>query len=161
MSETASALHETDGHTGAGTEPTEVVRRFLSLLGSGDLDTAVDLLTPDVEYINVSLPTIRGRERVRRALRMAFRLPGAGFEVYIHKMAADTAGTVLTERTDVLLYGPVRIQIWVCGRFDVANGAILLWRDYFDFWNFTLATLRGLLGAVVPPLRAKPPAVQV
>jgi limonene-1,2-epoxide hydrolase len=84
------------------------------------------------------------------------RVPGAGFEVYVHAIEGQ-GGTVLTERIDVLLAGPVRIQIWVCGRFDIRQGHIELWRDYFDWWNVTVATIRGLIGAIVPALRPRPP----
>jgi limonene-1,2-epoxide hydrolase len=64
---------------------------------------------------------------------------------------------VLTERTDVLSYGPVRVQFWVYGRFEVRRGQIAVWRDSFDWLTVTGATIRGLLGAVLPPLRARPP----
>ena len=154
MSDTVSHVSKTNGHV--ETSPARTVMRFLQLLQERDVDGAAELLSPDVRYINVSLPTIRGRDRVRRALKSAFGFPGAAFEVYIEAVAAD-GGTVLTERTDVLVMGPVRLQFWVCGRFDVHEGQITLWRDYFDWWNITVATVRGVLGALLPPLRAKPP----
>ena len=138
--------------------PTSLVTDFLKLLEAGDVDAACDLLAVDVEYINVSLPTIRGRERVRRVFSRLLARRSAGFEVYFHKVALD-GHSVLTERTDVLVFGPVKVQIWVWGRFDVAGGQITLWKDYFDWWNVAAATLRGLVGAVVPPLRPKPPAL--
>ncbi len=155
MSDTASAVSGSNGH--AGSASTELVQRFLRLLAEGEIDAAVDLLDEDVRYINVSLPALRGRERVRRAMQTVFGRKGTGFEVYFHSVSAD-GGAVLTERTDVLIYGPVRVQIWVCGRFDVVDGRIALWKDYFDWWNCTVALVRGLLSAVVPSLRPGPPA---
>ncbi len=136
--------------------PISVVRQFLELLAKGDVDGAVDLLDEDVDYINVSLPTIRGRDRVGRMFKAMEKLSGSGFEVYFHGISAD-GGTVLTERTDVLIWGPMRVQIWVCGRFDVRDGQITLWKDYFDWANFTLAMVRGIIGIFLPSLRAKPP----
>jgi limonene-1,2-epoxide hydrolase len=65
---------------------------------------------------------------------------------------------VLTERTDVLKLGRLRVQLWVCGRFDVRDGQIVLWRDYFDYLTLAVATIRGLLGTVFPAIRAKPPS---
>ena len=111
----------------------------------------------DVEYSNVSLPTVRGRERVRRLAHFTLGRPGAGFEVYNHAISAS-GGSVLTERTDAMTFGRLRIQFWVCGRFDVENGEIALWRDRFDWMNYTVATLRGLVGVFAPALRAKMPA---
>lgn len=155
MSESTTGLHRTNGQVASSS--VDLVRRFLELLQDGEVDAASELLADDVDYINVSLPTIRGRERTRRALSTAFGLPGAGFEVYIHKISVD-GSSVLTERTDVLIYGPVRIQIWVWGRFDVVDGRIVMWKDYFDWLNFAVGLLRGLAGAVIPALRPRPPA---
>jgi limonene-1,2-epoxide hydrolase len=136
--------------------PTEVVERFLTALADDEIDAAVDLLAADVVYSNVSLPTVRGRERVRKLAQLTLGRAGAGFEVYNHAISA-AGNSVLTERTDVLKMGRLRIQFWVCGRFDVENGEIVLWRDRFDWMNYTVATLRGLVGVFVPALRAKPP----
>jgi len=143
---------------GIQTTPVTLVRRFLDLLAAGDIDAAVDLLDPDVDYINVSMPAIRGRERVRQIFTSATRFKGTGFEVYFHHISHE-GNTVLTERTDVLIWGPMRVQIWVCGRFDVRNGQITLWKDYFDWVNFTFAVLRGLIGIVFPAVQGKPPII--
>jgi limonene-1,2-epoxide hydrolase len=144
-------------HPGGGFTPTLVVERFLELLRLGDVDSAVELLAMDVEYKNVGLPTVHGRERTRRLFQATLGRPDAGFEVYVHTISAD-GPKVLTERTDVLTFGGLRIQFWVCGRFDVHDGQIVLWRDYFDQMNFWVATARGLLGTVFPALRAKAPS---
>ncbi len=131
---------------------------FLALLCAKDIDGASDLLAEDVEYINVGLPAVHGRERVRRLLRATLGRAGAKFEVYTHAISAN-GPSVLTERTDVLVFRRLRIQFWVCGRFDIQGGEIVLWRDYFSQRNVMAATLRGLLGMVVPAARAEPPAV--
>jgi limonene-1,2-epoxide hydrolase len=157
MSESASKARGEQVRSG-GSSPTVVVERFLELLRLGDVDGAVELLAVDVEYKNVGLPTVRGRERTRRLFRATLGRAGAGFEVYVHAISVD-GGTVLTERTDVLTFGRLRVQFWVCGRFDVHEGQIVLWRDYFDQMNFWVATARGLLGTIFPAARAKAPPV--
>lgn len=141
------------------TEPAQQVERFLRLLTEKRIEPATDLLAANVEYSNVSLPTIWGRERVRRALHRTLGRQGVGFEVYTHAISA-TGNSVLTERTDVLKLGRrLRIQFWVCGRFDVEAGEIVLWRDHFDWMNSTSALLRGLLGVLIPAIRATPPSL--
>jgi limonene-1,2-epoxide hydrolase len=145
------------GESESGAPPEHIVERFLQLLALGETDAAVDVLGADVVYTNVSLPTVRGRERVRRLARASLDRPGVGFEVYLRAISSR-GGTVLTERIDVLTFGPVRIQFWVCGRFDVEGEQIVGWRDYFDWLDFTRATARGLLGAFLPMVRARPPA---
>jgi limonene-1,2-epoxide hydrolase len=137
--------------------PTLVVERFLEHLRRGDVERAVELLALDVRYENVGLPTLHGRERVRQAFRATLARSASGFDVYTHAISAD-GPTVLTERTDVLKVRRLHIQLWVCGRFDVHDGQIVLWRDYFDHLTFMAATVRGLLGAAFPAVRARFPA---
>ncbi|HZU47106.1 MAG TPA: limonene-1,2-epoxide hydrolase [Mycobacterium sp.] len=137
------------------TQPTTVdntrtVEKFLYALQDEDFDTAGAVLDDDLVYQNVGLPTIYGRDRTMKLFRsMQGR---ASFEVKIHRIASDGAA-VLTERTDALIFGPLRLQFWVCGVFEVHNGRITLWRDYFDFYDMFKATLRGLAATVFPSLR--------
>lgn len=126
------------------------VEVMLSGLQNQDFDAVAAALDECLVYQNVGFPTIRGRARAMKLFRgMDGRL---GFEVKIHRIAVN-GSSVLTERTDVLAFGPVRLQFWVCGVFEVSDGRITLWRDYFDMWDVTKALLRGVAGAVVPALR--------
>jgi limonene-1,2-epoxide hydrolase len=126
------------------------VEVLLGSLQAMDVEGAGAVLDDNLVYQNVGLPTIRGRARAMKLFRaMAGR---AGFEVKIHRIAVN-GSSVLTERTDALIFGPVRMQFWVCGVFEVSGGRITLWRDYFDVWDMTKALVRGLAGAVVPALR--------
>ena len=136
-------------------DPQAVAEAFLAALAVPDLDGAMSLLADDVVYTNVGLPTIRGRDRVTRVLG-GLQGPNASFEVYLHAVSAD-GPVVLTERTDVIVVGPVRTQFWVWGRFDVHDGRITLWRDSFDFLDLTKAMVRGLAGIALPSLRPAPP----
>jgi limonene-1,2-epoxide hydrolase len=140
---------------GVDSSPVPVVERFLEFLRCGNLDEALELLAVDVVYENIGLPTVHGRERVRRLFGRAYG-SGGGFDVVIHTISAD-GSSVLTERTDFLTFRKLHMEFWVCGRFDVRDGQIVLWRDYFDFLAFNTALLRGLLGVGMPKLRAKLP----
>jgi limonene-1,2-epoxide hydrolase len=133
-------------------ENTRTVEVFLNALQDGDLETAGASLAEDLVYQNVGLPTIYGRDR---AMKLLGSLGGgtSSFEVKIHRVAADGAA-VLTERTEALIFGPLRLQFWVCGVFEIRNGQITLWRDYFDFFDMFKATVRGLAALVVPSLKA-------
>jgi limonene-1,2-epoxide hydrolase len=137
----------------AHAEPADVVQAFLTALADDDVDTAIDLIDDDIVYENVSLPTIRGKRRFASGARALSRRK-IGFDVRIHRIAADGT-TVLTERTDAIIIRGYRTQFWVCGVFEVHDGKITLWRDYFDWQAVTLASLRGLLGTVVPAIRAR------
>jgi limonene-1,2-epoxide hydrolase len=135
------------------TDPIEVVQRFLGTLAEGEVETAVSLVANDLVYANVSLPTIRGKHRFTQAARFYFR--HMGFDVRIHGIAAN-GPLVLTERTDQLVFGRLRLQIWVCGSFEVVEGQITTWRDYFDWANSTIGVFRAVAGALVPALGPPP-----
>lgn len=129
-----------------------VVENFLNALQDMDLTTADALLADEVVYQNVGLPTINGRTRVMKLMRgVEGRM---GFEVKFHRNVAEGA-SVLNERTDAMVFGPLRLQFWVCGVFEVHDGRITLWRDYFDMFDMLKATVRGILGIAVPALRPR------
>jgi limonene-1,2-epoxide hydrolase len=137
------------------TEPRAVVEAFLAALAAADIDVAAELMDEHITYVNVGMPPLRGRRRAIGLLRPLAR-PGAAFEVYLHAVAVD-GPTVLTERTDVLVFGRLRWQFWVTGRFDVHEGRITLWRDSFDYVDLFRALCRGVVGVVVPALRPAAP----
>ena len=151
---TATASQSTNA--GPATEPAEVVKSFLLALQAGELDKALELLDENVTYINVTLPTVRGRRGVERLFRPAYEKLHGGFRVHFHAIASD-GNTVLTDRTDELIMGRVRQRVWVYGRFEVADGKITLWRDSFDWFDVLIGLLRGLAGAVVPALNRRWP----
>lgn len=130
-----------------------IVLRFLQALEARDIDTIAALLDDDVEYTNVSMPTIRGGRRVVALFDTVMRR-GATVEIHTHHIAAR-GDTVLTERTDIISLGPVHTRFWVCGTFRVRDGRIVLWRDHFDWWDLSRGLLRGLAGAAIPALRAR------
>ncbi|WP_445161048.1 limonene-1,2-epoxide hydrolase family protein [Mycobacterium sp. Dal123C01] len=137
--------------TGTTDANTRTVENFLNALQDADYETADAALDDNLVYENVGLPTIRGRAR---AIKLFRQMEGRmRFEVKIHRIAADGAA-VLTERSDALIFGPLRLQFWVCGVFEVHDGRITLWRDYFDFFDMTKALVRGLVAVALPSLKA-------
>ncbi|AGZ53231.1 limonene-1,2-epoxide hydrolase family protein [Mycobacterium kansasii] len=126
------------------------VEGFLNALQNEDFGAVAAAFDDNLVYENVGFSRIRGGRRTVKLLR---RMEGRlGFEVKVHRIAADGAA-VLTERTDALILGPLRLQFWVCGVFEVHDGKITLWRDYVDVYDMTKALLRGLAALVIPQLR--------
>jgi limonene-1,2-epoxide hydrolase len=132
--------------------PARLVEAFLYALRDKDWGTFASAMDNNVVYHNVGTPVIKGRDRTVKFLRRMFDRPSAGFEVKIHRIAVEGT-SVLTERTDVMVFGPFRMHFWVCGVFEVLNGKITLWRDYFDLLDMLKAAVRGLAGVVVPSLK--------
>ncbi|GAA3521762.1 limonene-1,2-epoxide hydrolase family protein [Aeromicrobium panaciterrae] len=136
--------------SGTPVDNADIVKSFLEALQAQDFDTFESLMSDDLVYQNVGLPTIRGGRRVGKLMR---HMEGkSSFEVKFHRNVAN-GSTVLNERTDAIVLGPLRLQFWVCGVFELRDGRITLWRDYFDFFDMVKATFRGLVGMVVPAVR--------
>ncbi|MBY0441256.1 MAG: nuclear transport factor 2 family protein [Mycobacteriaceae bacterium] len=137
--------------TSTSVDTMHTVESFLRALQEQDYETADAALADDVLYENVGLPTIYGRSATMRFFR---RMHGRiRFEVKIQRIAANGTA-VLTERTDAVIIGRLRLQFWVCGVFEVRDGRITLWRDYFDFYDMFKATIRGFAALVLPSLQA-------
>jgi limonene-1,2-epoxide hydrolase len=132
----------------AAPTPITIVNRFFAALAAPDLGEATRLLHEDIVYQNVPFPADRGQDAVVRRLK-SFEGLVTKFEVTMVNIA-ENGPIVLTERVDVLSGPWVYLDIWVCGTFEVREGRIILWRDYFDLAEATaklaVGPVRRLLG---------------
>ena len=78
---------------------------------------------------NAGLPTLRGTTAMRRALADIDRAR-MRFSADFHHVVAD-GNVVLTDRTDHVALGPVRVDFWVCSTFELREGKIALWHDRY------------------------------
>jgi limonene-1,2-epoxide hydrolase len=124
------------------TNPVSVVTDMLKATESLDVERIVSHLADDVVYHNVPLPPARGVRAVQKQFQLMHRYY-TGCEVRIHNIAAN-GPIVLTERTDVIRAGAWSAEFWVCGTFEVRDGRIVLWRDYFDMATFLASSAKGL-----------------
>ena len=110
--------------------PTQVVQEFCAAFAANDVDTIASLLADDVVYHNVGMAPAVGKEAslatIQGFLDMAETMT---FE--IHRIAAN-GDSVLTERTDTFTINGTQAPIAVMGTFDLRDGLIVAWRDYFD-----------------------------
>jgi limonene-1,2-epoxide hydrolase len=139
-----------------GADPETVVVDFFRALTKPDLDTALGLVTEDLTYINVSLPTIHGRDRLETLARRILRPGGMGFNVHFNHVMAD-GDVVLTDRIDELNFRKFASRFWVYGRFEVRDGQISVWRDSFDWLDVTIGNVRGLIGIFAPAFNRRMP----
>ena len=129
------------------------VEKFLYALRDKDFDTLETLVADDIVYENYGYTRLRGGRRLV-ALFRKMQHPSLGFDVKFHRNVAE-GDSVLNERTDALIFGRARMVFAVCGVFEVHDGRITLWRDYFDMVDFVTGIARGLAGAVLPALGRK------
>lgn len=119
--------------------PQQTVETFIAHINAMQTESALALLAADVVYDNVPMPTLHGRDAARAFLA---QLPYDAAEWVVHAIAANGA-TVLTERTDRFRLGGHWLEIRVMGAFEVKDGLIAHWRDYFDLGQFMAQMPKG------------------
>ena len=119
--------------------PIEVVRRFCAAW-SENLEAAelAAFFTEDAIYHNIPLEPATGREAIAEMIGLFIR-PGApgieAIEFRVVNIAAD-GPIVMTERVDVFTLPGKSFELPVMGTFEVSDGKINAWRDYFDMNQF-------------------------
>jgi limonene-1,2-epoxide hydrolase len=108
----------------------EVVERFCAAFSTKDIETIASLLADDVVYHNVGMAPADGKE-ASLAMIQGFLDMAEGMSFEIHRIAAQ-GDSVLTERTDTFTINGTPAPIPVMGAFDLRDGLIVGWRDYFD-----------------------------
>ncbi|HEY1118919.1 MAG TPA: limonene-1,2-epoxide hydrolase family protein [Acidimicrobiales bacterium] len=121
------------------TDPASTVDAFIAAICAPDLEQALTMVSDDVVYDNVPIGAVDGPEGIRQALG-GFLADATGVEWVVHRQVADGT-TVMNERTDRFEIAGTWHEIPVMGVFEVVDGRITLWRDYFD-----MGPLQALLG---------------
>lgn len=114
--------------------PLETVRAFIAHIEAKDIESALALCADDIEYDNVPMPKAHGIGEVRQFLG-PFIEGATAIEWVVHREAA-TGDVVMNERTDRFQLGDRWLEIAVAGVWELRDGKIALWRDYFDLAQF-------------------------
>ena len=117
-----------------------VVDEFIAALCAPDLEAALELVTDDVVYDNVPIGSVEGPAGIRQVLG-GFLASATGIDWVVHRQVAEGT-TVMNERTDRFEMDGEWRELPVMGVFEVTDGKISLWRDYFD-----MGALQRLMGA--------------
>ena len=111
-----------------------LVRQFIGACVRADPDEFASYFTEDAIWWNSPWPPVKGRDAIRETLRRgAERMTALPWE--IRHIAAD-GEVVLTERVDNFLVRGTRIRVPCMGIFELRNGKIAAWRDYWDLKQF-------------------------
>ena len=124
-------------------EPMEVVESFLEAAVVMDFDRALDLLAENVEYTNIPILTVHGHAGVRAVVEPFFE-PIHENQFLILRKAA-TGPVVFLERLDRHRLDGGWRELPVNSVFEVHDGKITVWRDYFDL--ATAAAIHAGVGA--------------
>jgi len=122
-------------------DPTAVVSEFCAAFGNGKTPAElVDYFTDDAVYHNIPVDPAVGHDAILALLNMFMgAIDRVEFQV---RNVAAVGDTVLTERVDVFYLPNSTIELPVMGTFEVKDGKIAAWRDYFDL-NQYMTQLQG------------------
>jgi len=112
----------------------QIVRDFCAAWERKDMDELLTFFTDDAVYHNIPLEPAVGHEAIKGVMEM-FVPMSKEIEFKILNIAAD-GDTVITERVDTFVMDGGTISIPVAGVFEVKDGKIAAWRDYFDMQQF-------------------------
>ena len=113
----------------------ERVRHFITLWNSRDLEAIMAAMAPDCFYHNIPWPPLIGHEAIRQTLEM-FVGDAEAIDWQVHHIAENAEGAVLTERLDRFRIKGQWLEMPVMGVFELRDGLITHWRDYFDSAQF-------------------------
>jgi limonene-1,2-epoxide hydrolase len=120
--------------------PEQVVRRFCDAVTGMDAEALRPFFTDDVVYHNMPMDPVVGIDEAVGFINGFF---GMFDSLVIETLHLAVIGTVvLTERIDTFTLGDIVVPLPVMGTFEVHDGKISAWRDYFDMAQIT-AMLSG------------------
>jgi limonene-1,2-epoxide hydrolase len=120
---------------GSAGDAERLVRDFCAAFEKHDAEALRSFFTDDVVYHNMPMDPAVGIDAA-----VAFI---AGFFGMCESMVIETVNlavrdnVVLTERIDTFTIGGVVAPLPVMGTFEVRDGKISVWRDYFDMAQIT------------------------
>ena len=101
-----------------------------------DLDAILRCFADDAVYHNLPVDPVKGERAIRGVLE-GFMTAASEVRWELLNMAVSPSGAVLTERIDRFKINNRWIALPVMGTFEVTDGLITHWRDYFDMAQFT------------------------
>ena len=113
----------------------QIVEDFVAAFNAKDIDRIMSFFTADAIYHNMPTDPVQGTQAIRSLI-----------ESYVNAAAkvdweilesAQTGSSVLTERIDRFVFGDKKVALPVMGAFELRDGKIAAWRDYFDQATWT------------------------
>ncbi|WP_028476467.1 limonene-1,2-epoxide hydrolase family protein [Nocardia sp. CNY236] len=110
--------------------PDEIVRAMCRSWSDPDPDRISSYFAADAVYHNIPMEPLVGRDAIREFLAgFLTTFEAVDFDIH-HQISSGSV--VMNERTDTLRGAGRTTELRVMGYFEVTDGAISTWRDYFD-----------------------------
>jgi limonene-1,2-epoxide hydrolase len=114
--------------------PIEIVRRFCAVWSNVDPDEIAEFFTDDAVYHNIPMDPLTGPDAIKSFIA-GFAGAAEQIDFRVRNIVAE-GDVVLTERVDVFVLPNGKVELPVMGTFEVRDGKIAAWRDYFDMKQF-------------------------
>jgi len=112
-------------------DPETIVKEFCAAWGRRDIAELLGYFADDAIYHNMPVAPATGKDAIGELLRL-FVPPAERIDFEVLHVASRGA-VVFTERIDRFRMGGREVVIPAAGVFEVRDGKIAAWRDYFDF----------------------------
>jgi limonene-1,2-epoxide hydrolase len=115
-------------------ESIALIRRFIEVCVRADPEEFAGYFTNDATWWNAPWKPVQGREAIRETLRRgAEHMVALPWEI---RHIVAQGDIVMVERVDNFLVGGTRVSVPCMGIFELHDGKIAAWRDYWDLQQF-------------------------
>jgi limonene-1,2-epoxide hydrolase len=112
----------------------QIVKDFIDAWKTVNIDHIVSFLAEDVQYHNIPMEPLQGIAACRTFFQSMGEMEEAHWDLV--NIAAN-GNIVMTERVDHFTISGKSVSLPLMGVFEIENGKIKAWRDYFDLASFT------------------------
>jgi limonene-1,2-epoxide hydrolase len=113
----------------------QIVTAFCAAWTAGDVDAILEAFANDAVYHNIPMAPIVGKEAIGQFIRSFLTADASiAFET---RHQVSSGSIVMNERVDIVTTNGRTVRLPVMGVFELADGKITAWRDYFDMAMFS------------------------
>ena len=120
------------------TDNVKLVTDFCRAWSNRNIEELVAYFSEDAVYHNMPMPPMKGKPAIQAILNQIIA-PASAIEFEIRHVA-ESGNVVFTERIDRFHMGGKKVELPVAGVFEIKDGKIVAWRDYFDMPTWTRQT---------------------
>ncbi len=115
----------------------QIIRDFIAAWSRLDADELAGFFTDDGTYYNMPLEPVSGRDNVREFIS-GFVSAWSATDWEVLNLVGD-GDVVIAERVDRTKAGDKSVDLPCTGVFEMRDGKIAMWRDYFDMGTYAAA----------------------
>ena len=118
-----------------------VVEAFVAAINAKNIDSVMEFFAPDAVYHNMPMAPVSGSAAIRQVIE---RFIGPAEKIAWHILnIAETGNSVMAERLDRFVLDGKTVDLPCNGVFEMEDGRIKIWRDYFDMATWLRQTGAG------------------